>query len=165
MSHAQPKILLPLAEIQAVEETCVAHPLNPKSEVYIKQLGLEAGLKRTGLSLARIPPGKESFLYHSHHVEEEFVYVLSGRGRAEIDGRMYEVGPGDFMGFPAPGAAHHLINPYDVDLVYLMGGERQPFEIADFPTVGKTMVRHEMDMRMVDTATMKKVSIEDFVKR
>jgi uncharacterized cupin superfamily protein len=48
-----------------------------------------------------MPPGKESFVYHSHHREEEWIYVLSGRGVAEIDGEEFEVGAGDFMGFPA----------------------------------------------------------------
>ena len=43
---------------------------------------------------------------------------------AEIDGGEHEVGPGDFMGFPTPSLGHHLRNPFDEDLVYLMGGER-----------------------------------------
>src|SRR5215210_5634009 len=38
-----------------------SHPWNPKSEMVGVQLARLAGLKRTGVSLARIPPGKESF--------------------------------------------------------------------------------------------------------
>ena len=72
-----------------------------------------AGLRRTALSLARVPPGRESFIYHSHEHDEEFLFILSGRGRAEIDGEIIEVGPGDFMGFPTPSVAHHLTNPYE----------------------------------------------------
>lgn len=104
-------------------------------------LGDAVGLKRIGLHLLRIPPGKESYVYHAHHAEEEFVFILSGRGVAEIDTESYEVGPGDFMGFPAPSVGHHLCNPYGEDLVYLAGGERAPAEIADFPRAGKRMVR------------------------
>ena len=52
-----------------------------------------------------------------------------------------EVGPGDFMGFPAGPKAHQLRNPYDADLVYLTGGERREVEIADFPKHGKRLVR------------------------
>jgi len=69
--------------------------------------------------------------------EEEWVYILSGRGIAEIDGESYEVGPGDFMGFPTPGIAHLLRNPYDTELVYLMGGEAVPLDVLDYPTLGK----------------------------
>src|SRR3954468_4259258 len=48
-----------------------SHPWNPKSRLIGARLGTEVGLKRTGVSLARIPPGHESFIYHSHQREEE----------------------------------------------------------------------------------------------
>jgi uncharacterized cupin superfamily protein len=118
-----------------------SHPWNPKSRLIGARLGTEVGLKRTGVSLARIPPGHESFIYHSHEREEEWIYILSGRGVAEIDGKELEVGPGDFMGFPTPSVAHHLRNPFEADLVYLMGGESLDVEVADFPRLGKRMVR------------------------
>ncbi|MFO1187018.1 MAG: cupin domain-containing protein [Alphaproteobacteria bacterium] len=132
--------LLRAADIKAREETG-AHPWNPKSELQGTRLGTAAGLKRTGVSFVRIPASKESFVYHAHWREEEWIYVLSGRGIAEIDGGEYEVGPGDFMGFPTPGVAHHLRNPGPGDLVYLMGGENLDFEIADFPRHGKRMIK------------------------
>lgn len=119
-----------------------SHPWNPNSEMHGVQLGRIAGLKRAGISLARIPPGKESFVYHSHAREEEWLYILSGTATAEIDGSDYPVGPGDFMGFPTPSVAHHLRNTGDEDLVYLMGGENRDSEIADFPKLGKRMVRY-----------------------
>jgi uncharacterized cupin superfamily protein len=118
-----------------------SHPWNPKSEMKGVQLAREAGLKRIGVSLATIPPGKESFVYHSHEREEEWLYILSGIGTAEIDGEEHKVGPGDFMGFPTPSVAHHLRNNGSEDLVYLMGGENRDAEIATFPRLGKKMVR------------------------
>lgn len=118
-----------------------SHPWNPKSEMKGVQLARETGLKRIGVSVATIPPGKESFVYHSHEREEEWLYILSGTGTAEIDGEEYEVGPGDFMGFPTPSVAHHLRNGGSEDLVYLMGGENRDVEIATFPRLGKKMVR------------------------
>lgn len=30
------------------------------------------------------PPGKESFVFHSHERDEELLYIPSGEGRAEI---------------------------------------------------------------------------------
>jgi uncharacterized cupin superfamily protein len=118
-----------------------SHPWNPKSEMTGAQLGRLTGLERTGVSLARIAPGKESFVYHSHALEEEWLYIISGNATAEIDGEEYAVGPGDFMGFPAPSVAHHLRNTGSEDLVYLMGGENRDAEIADFPKLGKRMLR------------------------
>jgi len=37
---------------------------------------------------------------------------------------------GDFMGFPAPSVGHHLRNPFDADLIYLMGGDRHGTIVA-----------------------------------
>ena len=112
-----------------------------------------AGLQRTGVSFVRIPAGKESFIYHTHHFEEEWIYVLSGRGIAEIDGHDHEVGPGDFMGFPTPSVAHHMRNPFDVELVYLMGGENREYEVADYPKLGRRMVRMREERIIYDLAT------------
>ena len=129
-----------------------SHPWNPKSEMTGVQLGRLAGLERTGISLARIAPGKESFVYHSHQREEEWLYILSGTGTAEIDDGDYPVGPGDFMGFPTPSVAHHLRNTGKEDLVYLMGGERRDTEIADFPKLGKRMLRSGDKVEIYDLA-------------
>ena len=132
--------LIRAAEAEAAMDTH-SHPWNPKSEIRGLQLGRRAGLIRTGVSLARIAPGRESFVYHSHEREEEWLYILSGTGTAEIDGGEYEVGPGDFMGFATPSVAHHLRNSGNEPLVYLIGGESREVEVATFPRLGKKMVR------------------------
>ena len=106
-----------------------------------KRLSKRAGLERVSLSIARVPPGKESFLYHRHERDEEFLFILSGRGCAEIGERQIEVCAGDFMGFRAPdGPPHHLTNPYAEDLVYLMGGECSGFDIGYFPRLGRRLI-------------------------
>jgi uncharacterized cupin superfamily protein len=110
----------------------------------------EVGLERTGVSYVRVPPGKESFIYHSHRFEEEWIYVLSGTGIAELDGDEVLVGPGDFLGFPTPSIAHHLRNHGHEDLVYLMGGESREFEVAEYPRHRKRMVRCGPDVRIYD---------------
>ena len=118
------------------------HPWNPNSLVKMVSFSQLTGLKRTDVSLAKIPPGKESFIYHSHYREEEWNYILSGKGIAEIDREQYEVEQGDFMGFPTPGVAHHLRNPYEDELMYLVGGENVEVEIADFPNLKRRMIRY-----------------------
>ena len=132
-----------------------SHPWNPKSEMTGAQLSRLAGLRRTGVSLARIAPGRESFVYHAHEREEEWLYILSGTGTAEIDGGEYAVGPGDFMGFPTPSVAHHLRNTGAEDLVYLMGGENRDCEVATFPRLGKKMVRTGERVEIYDLSDAK----------
>jgi len=133
-----------------------SHPWNPNSELFGTRLSSLVGLSRVGVSRVSVPPGKESFVYHSHQREEEWIYVLSGRGIAEIGDEEFEVGTGDFMGFPAPQVGHHLRNPYEEDLVYLVGGEALDVDIADFPRLGKRMVRRGQEVEIYDASDAKR---------
>jgi uncharacterized cupin superfamily protein len=117
------------------------HPWNPDSEMHGMQLARSVGMKRTGVNFIRVPAGKESYAYHSHEHEEEWIYVLSGRAIALIDDAEYEVNVGDFIGYPAPSIAHVMRNPGPGDLVYLSGGENREHEVIDFPKLRKRMVR------------------------
>ncbi len=132
--------LLRAKDIAARQQT-VSHPWNPNSELIGVQLGKALGLKRSGVSIARIPPGKESYVPHAHHREEEWLYILMGEGLALVGEEEIPVGAGDFMAFPAPQITHHLKNVGADDLVYLMGGETAKMDVVDYPTLGKRMVR------------------------
>ncbi len=134
----KPAALLRAADILAQRET-YQQRLNPKSRLRGCALSGKAGLGRTGISIAWLPPGKESFAYHAHRYEEEWIYVLEGRGISEVDGVETEVGRGDFLAFPTPSVPHLLKNPFAEELVYLMGGENRPgVEVIDYPRLGKT---------------------------
>ncbi len=141
--------LLKAAEI-ATAFTTHSHPWNPNSEISGAQLGRMTGLQRTGVNIARLEPGKESFVFHAHEREEEWIYILSGRGTAEIGDEEHAVGPGDFMGFPTPSVGHHLRNTGSEPLVYLMGGENRDFEVATFPRLGKKMIRSGNSVEIYD---------------
>jgi uncharacterized cupin superfamily protein len=147
--------LLLRAEQIAANLQRFSHPWNPNSDLSGTQLGKAVGLQRTGVNFIRVPPGKESFIYHSHYREEEWIYILSGHGVAEIDGGEFEVDAGDFMGFPTPSVAHHLSNTGDEDLVYLAGGENLDIEIAEFPRLGKRMIRREGAIDIYDFSDAK----------
>jgi len=149
---AQPQCLFRAAEISTMPELTFRHPLNPQSEVRMRALSRLAGLARLGITLARVAPGRESFAYHYHQREEEFVFILSGRGMADIGDESFEVGPGDCMLFGAPSVGHHLRNPFDEELVYLMGGESAEIEIGEFPRLGKRAIFTRQGATIVDVA-------------
>ena len=151
--------LLRAAEIEQSADS-FSHPWNPDSLVVGTRMSELTGLQRVGISKVTIQPGKESFLYHSHHCEEEWIYILSGRGVARIDDEEYEVAAGDFMGFPAPSVAHHLTNPFNEDLVYLMGGESRDVEIADFPDLGRRMLRRGGEVEIFNVADAKPFDVD-----
>jgi len=134
-----PKVLWKADEIRE-RERAFTQRLNPDSLFTGTGLSRLAGMQRAHVSIARIAPGRDSFAYHAHMLEEEWVYVLSGRGIAEIDGVEHEVGPGDFMGFPTPSVPHLLKNRSPEDLVCLMGGEDKPVDVLDYPHLGKRYV-------------------------
>ena len=45
------------------------------------------------------------------------------------------------MAFPKGSPPHHLRNPNDEDLVYLVGGTRSPIDICNYPRLG---LRHRV---------------------
>ncbi len=148
----KPSLNIVRADDIAAHAQQFSHPWNPQSEMFGTQLARSVGLKRTGVNFIRGPAGRESFVYHSHQHEEEWLYILSGRAVALIDDVEYEVGPGDFIGFPAPSVAHLLRNPGPDDLVYLSGGENREFDVAEFPRLGKRMVRSGKRIDIYDEA-------------
>ena len=62
--------------------------------------------------------------YHPQR-EDEIYYVLSGRGMMTIDGKEFEVGPGDAV-LTRPGSSHGLKQIGKEDLVILINYEQTP---------------------------------------
>ncbi len=144
--------LLTASEIEA-RKTVGAHPWNDNSSFRSAQLSRSVGMERSIVVHVAIPPGKESFVPHTHEREEEWVYILSGSGTADIDGEPVAVSAGDFMGFPTPSVVHHLRNTGDAELVYLMGGECLHAEASNFPTLNKRKIRFGNEVRVFDMNT------------
>jgi uncharacterized cupin superfamily protein len=146
------KLVVRGASLTRETEQSMSHPFNPRSQVFGHALSEVAGLKRNQVWRTRIAPGKESFAYHFHRVEEEWMFVLQGRALVEINDETVELGPGDFVGFPVPDCAHLVKNPGPEDLVFLSGGERVAVEVADFPRDKKRMVRMDDSYAIYDLA-------------
>ncbi|MCC5637283.1 hypothetical protein LC593_15720 [Nostoc sp. CHAB 5844] len=65
--------LLKAADINSMDAFEFHHPLNPNSEIYLRFLGRAVGLKRIGVTIARVPPGKESFIYQIRDSESAYI--------------------------------------------------------------------------------------------
>ena len=142
--------LLSAADIANLAEERRQHRFNPNAVRMTRTLSDRTGMRRIGVHLVRLEPGRESTQFHNHDVDEEFLYVISGRGVAEIGEASYEVGPGDFMGFPQNSPAHTLRNPFDEDLVYLMGGERNVHDVVNYPRIRRSMIKGAGPSKYVD---------------
>jgi uncharacterized cupin superfamily protein len=153
---ASQPVLLTAAEIQRRPEEHRKHPLNSEFVRHTRSLGDAAGLTTIGVHLVRLEKGDTSSVLHFHHQDEEWIYILSGKGTARIGDDEHEVGPGDFMGFAAGSAPHNLYNPHTDDLVYLVGGNRWPFDVCDYPEIGKRRYRINGKNVYVDADVLEK---------
>ena len=119
-SSAQRHPLLRTKDIEALPEEARVHALDSRSVRHTRSLGDAVGLGTIGVHLVRLEQGRTSSVHHFHHHDEEWVYILSGHGVAEICDAQRRID-------------NSLINPNTDDLVYLVGGNRLPFDVCDYP--------------------------------
>ncbi|HMM13370.1 MAG TPA: cupin domain-containing protein [Parvibaculum sp.] len=152
-------LFLSAEAIAALEERRHVHQFNAGAVRHTRSLGDLAGLKDMGLHLVRVEPGHATTEHHFHGQDEEFLYILSGRGVAAIGAEEFPVGPGDFMAFPANSPAHSMRVPEEAgeDLVYLMGGTRSRIDICTYPRLDRRMYRVDGVKEYIDLADVKKV--------
>ena len=137
------KHLVRRTDLEATQETRTQHQFNDAAVRFSHTLGAQTGLERIGVHLVRIEPGHDSTTHHFHDADEEFIYIISGTGKARIGDETFTIAAGDFMGFPAPSPAHSMHNPStnDTDLVYLMGGERWASDVVHYPDLERSMIK------------------------
>lgn len=137
----KPFPLLTASQISAMKEKAHVHQFNDNAVRHTRSLSDELGLTTLGVHLVRLEPGTDSTEFHTHNRDEEFIYILSGEGTAEIGDETCNVRAGDFMAFAQHSLPHNLVNTSGQDLVYLMGGTRCDIDICDYPRIGKRMYR------------------------
>ena len=95
------------------------------------------GGEKLSCSLFELQPGKRSFPFHAHHLTEEALYVISGCARVRTPDGITDIGPGDFVCFPAGGQAHQLINDGAEPMVYLAMSAGVGLDVVEYPDSGK----------------------------
>lgn len=92
------------------------------------------------VELARIPPGKTAYPYHSHSAQWEFYYVLSGKGVARHKDGTTPIEAGDAFIFQ-PEEPHTLANDGIEDLLIFIIADNPIGESAYYPDSKKWLVR------------------------
>ena len=109
-----------------IAEYTHVYPQSTEALGPVRSLGRAAGLQRVGVNLQRLPPGTRSSWPHAEENEEEFVYVISGKVDAWIDGHLHRMVAGDLAAFPVgTGISHCFINNGEAEALLLVGGETQ----------------------------------------
>jgi uncharacterized cupin superfamily protein len=98
-----------------------------------RPLGDLFGLRNFGVNLTRLQPGAMSALHHRHSRQDEFIYVLEGTPTLCLGTEEVALRPGTCAGFPAQGAAHHLVNRSEEDVVILEVGDRTMGDAVSYP--------------------------------
>lgn len=87
-------------------------------------IGRILGLKKMGIHVETLPPGRRSSWPHAESEEEEFAYVIKGSPQVWINGNLHDLHDGDFVAFPAgTGITHTFINNTSEDVLLLVGGQ------------------------------------------
>jgi len=137
----------------------VVHPLNPHAKRKTLSLGDETGLTRVAVHVNIVAPGDETTETHVHEWVDEFVYIISGQATVYLDGEAHPVAAGDFVAFPARGQAHSMKNTGEVDLIYLVGGDRHDFDVCEYPRLEKRVyVSKRADGRHLHFVDVKNVT-------
>ena len=89
--------------------------------------------QRMSCGLWELPPGKRSFPLHAHLVTEEALYAVSGRAKVRTPNGLTEIGPGDFVSFPAGGPAHQLVNDGPDSFVYVAISAHLGVDVVQYP--------------------------------
>ena len=139
-------------EIEAMEGLSKTHYLNQNARRINKSLGDVIGLKNLGFHIIEVQPGYESTEYHSHSCEDECVYILSGKATVTINNIDYEVGAGDFIGYPAGGLPHTMKNTGSEVLHCIVVGQRLTRDVGDYPRLGKRVFRYHGKNDLVNTS-------------
>lgn len=144
------KYIVRKADIDAMEGQSKTHFLNENAVRLNKSLGDIVGLENLGFHLIDVEPGHESTEYHVHYYEDECVYILEGDATVTIDEIDYEVGAGDFVGYPAAGLAHTMKNTGSITLKCIVVGQRLDGDIGDYPRLKKRIYRNKLGTDVVD---------------
>ena len=146
-------------EIESIAGLAKTHFLNDNARRTNKSLGDMAGLKNLGFHIIEVRSGYESTEYHSHSCEDECVYILSGNATVTINDVDYEVGAGDFIGYPAGGLAHTMKNTGSEILRCIVVGQRLLYDVGDYPRLGKRVFRYNGTNDLVDTGNIAHLSL------
>ena len=135
----RPACVVAVAELVAEKRPRWTHGEGVASRV--RELRQRTGLVQMGVNLREIQPGNFGTNRHWHVLEEEWVYVLAGRGEARVGPLRLPVRAGSFVGFPPGPRPHHFLAQGDAPLLLLEGGERLADDHGYYPDARRRFSR------------------------
>ena len=101
-----------------------------------RALGDALGLRKIGVNLTMLPPGKESSMRHWHSHEDELVFILEGELVLRTSGGEQTLRAGMCAGFAAGSEdGHQLVNQSDKPARYLEISNRDAADAVLYPDI------------------------------
>lgn len=134
MNSPNPKAVLASDVPPRTKPSIYPEPFKSQMKGRVKTvLGDFFGIKSFGVNMTELAPGAQSALLHRHSIQEEFIYVISGRPTLILGSEEIQLEPGMCAGFIPEGAAHMLVNRSSEKVVYLEVGGRERNDEATYP--------------------------------
>ncbi|KAI0703313.1 hypothetical protein C8Q76DRAFT_586464, partial [Earliella scabrosa] len=118
------------------------HPVVSANHRYQVSLGDSTGLSKTAVHYCRLPAGATSTTLHWHSHDDEWMYILDAGegavmliwegGEGEIVPREEAIKTGDFFGFKAGVERAHAFRAGTTEMVYILGGSREPLDVTHY---------------------------------
>ncbi|MCD4783675.1 MAG: cupin domain-containing protein [Candidatus Eremiobacteraeota bacterium] len=125
-----------MSELLNIDNIAKEHIKDPdfKSKKKTLFLGDAAGAENIFVNIDYIKHGGKSKKYHSHTKQEEFFFIMKGKGILRLNEKEISVREGDFVAKPAgKGIAHQFINN-GKDILQIMDfGLREEDDIESYP--------------------------------
>lgn len=105
-----------------------------KSKLKTILIGDAIGCEKIYVNIDYVKPGAQSVKYHSHSKQEEFYFIMSGKGILRIDDKEILIKTGDVISVPAgKDNGHQFINNSSEILQILDIGTREKDDIITYP--------------------------------
>jgi uncharacterized cupin superfamily protein len=117
---------------------------DPGFETMVKTvlIGDAIGSEKVYVNIDYVKPGGESVKYHSHSKQEEFYFIVSGKGILRINGEEVPIKTGDVISAPAgKDTGHQFINNSSEILQILDVGTREKGDIITYPDENVVLVK------------------------
>jgi uncharacterized cupin superfamily protein len=139
----------PLVNIDSLEyfSIPVGGPASERFSAHIGDIGRRIGAQKLGCNLTVIAPGMRAFPRHSHLVNEEMFFVVSGLGEIRIGEEIRPIRAGDIVSCLAGGveSAHQIANTSDDIELRVMGiSTMLSPELCEYPDSGKFALSADM---------------------
>ena len=117
--------------------------MSPKGKFAAKlcRMGPSIGAEKIGACYTELEPGKKSFPFHAHHVNEEMIFVIEGEGEYRFGPETYKVRSGDLIAAPpgGPERAHQMTNTGAGPLRYICFSTMHPVDVVEYPDSNKVL--------------------------